>query len=369
MRDLNRATLARQILLARESMGVVDAVERLAGLQAQYSPSPYVGLWTRLEGFQKEDLTAALLNREVIKASLMRWTLHLASARDYPYFARAIAESRTAVWRPNAERSGVDAPTLHKGLLEFAAKPRLLDEMREFVDAQAQLPPDPDRYLYAVWHATSALGWLVHIPPSGTWKYFGKNSYISTREWLGQSEEPLLSDALAHLVKRYLAAFGPATRADVVNWGGLRKVSQVDEGLRALGDEVITLRDEHSKTLYDLASSPRPGQDVFAPPRFLPKWDNLLLAYDNRERVLPERYRKVVIAKNGDVAPTFLVNGMVAGMWSVKVERSVATLALEAFEQISPEACAMLEEEGAKLIRFYEPEAKTHAVSINNHQT
>ncbi len=134
LRDLNRATLARQMLLACESMGVVEAIERLAGMQAQYSPSPYIGLWTRLDGFRIEDLTRALLSREVVKASLMRWTLHLASARDYPYFARAVAESRIAGWRPNAERAGVDPSTLHKGLLEFAAKPRLLDEMREFVE-------------------------------------------------------------------------------------------------------------------------------------------------------------------------------------------------------------------------------------------
>jgi hypothetical protein len=365
LRDLNRATLARQMLLGRESVGVVEALERLAGMQAQYSPSPYIGLWTRLEAFKKEDLTSALLNREVVKASLMRWTLHLASAGDYAYFARAVAESRAAVWRPNAEKAGVDAPALHKALLEFAAKPRLLDEMREFVDAQAQLPPDPDRYPYTIWHAASARGWLVHVPPSGTWKYFGKNSYISTREWLGQMEEPSLQDAMVHLVRRYLGALGPATRADVVSWGGLRKVSLVDEAIRTLGDEVVTFQGEDGKALYDLAVSPRPRGDVPAPIRYLPKWDNLLLGYDNRERVLPARYRKVIIAKNGDVAPTFLVNGVVAGMWSSKLERNTATLNLEAFEEIGPEAWAALDEEGERLIRFVEPEAKNYAIACN----
>jgi hypothetical protein len=365
LRDLNRATLARQMLLARESVGVVEAIERLAGMQAQYSPSPYIGLWTRLEAFQKEDLTSALLNREVVKASLMRWTLHLASARDYPYFARAVAESRAAVWRPNAEKAGVDAPALHKALLEFASKPRMIGEMLEFLDGQAQLPPDPDRYPYTVWHAASARGWLVHVPPSGTWRYFGKNSYISTREWLGQTEEPSLQDAMTHLVKRYLAAFGPATRADVVSWAGLRKVSLVDEALRTLGDEVVTFHGEDGKTLYDLASSPRPGGDVPVPIRYLPKWDNLLLGYDNRERVLPARYRKMVIAKNGDVAPTILVNGVVTGMWSSKLERGVATLQLEALEEISPEAWTALEDEGERLIRFVEPEAGSYALARN----
>ncbi|HKP54921.1 MAG TPA: winged helix DNA-binding domain-containing protein [Chloroflexia bacterium] len=365
LHDLNRATLARQMLLARERIGVVEAVERLAGMQAQYSPSPYIGLWTRLEEFRIDDLTAALLEREVVKASLMRWTLHLASARDYPYFARTIAESRTAVWRPNAERAGVDGPVLHAKLLEFATQPRHVDEMLEFLDAQAQLPPDPNRYPYTVWHAASARGWLVHVPPSGSWKYFGKNSYISTREWLGQTEEPPLSEALTHLVGRYLAAFGPATRADVVSWAGLRKVSQVDEALYILGDEVLTFQNERGKTLYDLEASPRPGGDVPAPPRFLPKWDNLLLAYEDRERVLPDRYRKIVIRKNGDVLPTFLVNGVVAGIWSVKLERKIATLLIEPFEEISPEASDALEQEGTELVRFMEPDAESYRVRIN----
>ena len=364
LRDLNRAALARQMLLAREKVGVVEAVERLAGMQAQYSPSPYIGLWARLTGFSIEDLSSALVARNVVKASLMRWTLHLASAGDYPYFARAIAESRISVWRANAERAGVDTLALHSSLLNFAAKPRLLEEMRDFVDGQANLPPDPDRYPYTVWHAASALGWLVHVPPSGTWKYFGKNSYISTREWLGQTAEPSLSEALVHLVRRYLAAFGPATRADVVNWSGLRKVSQVDDALKVLGDEVITFHNEAGKTLYDLASSPRPGGDVPSAPRFLPKWDNLLLAYEDRERVLPERYRKTVIRKNGDVLPTILVNGVVAGMWSVKVERKTATLSIEPFEVIRPSDVEMLEEGGTDLVKFMEPAAGSHKVSI-----
>jgi hypothetical protein len=261
------------MLLARESADVVGAVERLAGMQAQYSPSPYIGLWTRLHDFRIEELESALHNKQVVKASLMRWTLHLASAHDYPFFSRAITESRAAAWRPNADKAGLHgerAPeVLHARLLEFASRPRLLSEMQEFL--HHHVPPRPHDHPSTAWHAASALGWLVHVPPSGTWKYFGKNRYISTREWLGQTEEPPLEESIVHLVSRYLAAFGPATRADIASWAGLRKLAYVDDALRALGDEVIAFKGEQGETLYDLAAAPRPGADALAPPRFLPK--------------------------------------------------------------------------------------------------
>src|SRR3954447_15272665 len=212
-RALNRATLTRQMLLAREQVGVVEAVERLAGLQAQYTPSPYIGLWTRVEGFQRDQLTEALHNREVVKASLMRWTLHIVSARDYPYMNRVVTEGRTASWRNIAEKAGVDTAHLHGRLLQFASQPRLMDDMLQFLNTH--LPHDPERDTRILWHSVSSRGHLVHTPPSGTWKYFGKNSYIAAHEWLGSVQEVSLSDALTYQVRRYLVAFGPATRSDV----------------------------------------------------------------------------------------------------------------------------------------------------------
>ncbi len=369
--ELNRATLSRQTLLRREQAGVVEAVERLAGLQAQYSPSPYIGLWTRLEGFRFDDLTQALLDRTIVKASLMRWTLHLVSARDYPFFTTAMIDMRVASWRSvfqdagldlSVEGSGLDLSALHENLLEFAAEPRLFDDLVEFV--RGQVPENVRQHPRVARHAAGALGWLVHTPPSGTWKYFGKNPYISARRWLEKVEEPSTEEAMTYLIRRYLAAFGPASRADALQWSGLRVVSQVDTALQRLGDEVIAFKDERGKILYDLSRAPRPGGDALTPPRFLPKWDNLLLAYEDRQRVLPEKYRKVVIRKNGDVLPTFLLDGMVAGTWEVTTRRNSATLHLQPFEPVDSPSRSLLEEEGGKLVRFVEPEAGSYEINF-----
>ncbi len=363
LRELNRATLARQMLLARETIGPVEAVERLAGLQAQYSPSPYIALWSRLEGFEHEHLTNALTERAIIKASLMRWTLHLLSARDYPFFVRVITESRTSGWRNFAERAGFDVPALHTKLLDYASQPRTQVEMIEYLKAQVSDDQGLDRRV--LWHSASSLGGLVHAPPSGTWRYFGKNPYIAARLWLGEMQEHSLETAMAYMVRRYLAAFGPSSRADVIQWSGIRKVSLVDAAIKVLGDEVVAFGDENDNILYDLAGAPRLISGTPAPPRFLPKWDNLLLAYQDRERVLPAQYRERVIKVNGDVMPTFLVDGVVAGIWSTTRSRDTVTLNLEPFAPVDSLTLSLLEEEGLRLAGFMEPEAKTYEVKIS----
>lgn len=372
LRDLNRATLARQMLLARETISAVEAIERLAGLQAQYSPSPYIGLWSRVAGFERAQLTEALMGRTVVKASLMRWTLHIASARDYPFFTTAMRDMRLAGWRYVFEAAGLDVstagagldlPALHDRLLEFAAEPRSFEELVAFVVTQVP-PHDLERQPRVARHAAHGLGWLVHQPPSGTWKYFGRASYVAARKWLEGAEDPSPEEAVAYMVRRYLAAFGPATRPDVLQWSGLRVVGQVDAALQSFGDEVVAFKGEDGKVLYDLLDAPRPSGDIAAPVRFLPKWDNLLLAYDNRRRVLPENYRKVVIRKNGDVLPTLLVDGVVAGVWEVAGKRNSATLSMELFEPVDPQTLSLLEEEGHRLVRWIEPDAANYEVKF-----
>ncbi len=370
-RDLNRATLARQMLLQRERTGVVEAIERLAGMQAQYSPSPYVGLWTRLPDFTQEQLTRALLERQVVKTSLMRVTLHLASARDYPLFDRALAEARSATWSSYAAEFGLDGHALHREIMLFLEQPHTLEEMLQELGENAVPPgvePDLDRRRRIAWRVATAPGGILHSLPSGTWRYFGKNRYIAACTWLGDYAKPAYGEALTFLVRRYLAAFGPATRADILQWSGLRKVSDADMALASLGDEVVAFRpEENPKAIcYDLAASPRPGAGLPAPPRYLPKWDNLLLAYNSqdRARVLPPEYHKAVIRVNGDVLPTILVDGTVAGTWSVTRKASTATLAVEPFHTISPPELAALENEGEHLVRFYEPDASKHEVTF-----
>lgn len=362
LRELNRAALARQMLLKREKIGVVEAVERLAGMQAQYSPSPYVGLWTRLEGFGIEDLSMAILDKMVVKASLMRWTLHLASAHDYPYFTVAVGDALVAMSSKEAEKAGLHIPTLHKTLLEYTAEQRPFAEIVEYMNKAAG--DAPTRHNHMVWRWAHSPGWLVHVPPSGVWRYFGSNSYMSAREWLGEMPDPTVEEAVVYMVRKYLAAFGPATTADIVQWAGLRSVGRANAALETLADELVTFRNEAGKTLYDVKNAPRPDGDHHAPVRYLPKWDNLLLAYQQRDRVLPDRYRKTVIKINGDVTPTFLVDGIVAGMWGTSVERGTAVLKLEALEPLSRGVVQSLEEEGDKLLRFMEPEAKGYEIRL-----
>lgn len=364
LRELNRATLTRQLLFERETLGVVEVVERLAGMQAQYSPSPYIGLWTRLLDFRHEQLTEAILSRQIIKASLMRWTLHLASARDYPYFSRAVTESRLAGWKSTGQKRGIDTVALHKSLMDFISEPRPLDDITEHLAMQVPAPEGLSRR--DLWYLASSHGGLVHTPPSGTWRYFGKNSYIDSRLWLEGLEEPPLDEAMRWLVQRYLAAFGPASRADILQWGGVRRMGMIDAALQSLGDELTAFKDEKGTVLYDLGGAPRPGGDTPVPPRFLPKWDNLLLAYQDRERVLPARYRKSIIKINGDVLPTFLVDGVVAGTWATTRERDAALLRLEPLEAVAPDTIAALEAEAQDLIRFIELDASIFAVEVGS---
>ena len=257
----------------------------------------------------------------------------------------------------------MDVPALHKSLLDYTSQPRTQEQMKSFLSAQADHDHGLDQRM--LWYSASSLGWMVHIPPSGTWRYFGKNSYIAADQWLGNIEAPSFEEAATFTLRRYLAAFGPASRNDLVQWAGLRRVSPVDTAIHALGDEIIAFKDETGKTLYDLADEVRPGADAPAPVRFLPKWDNLLLAYQNRERVLPARYRKTVIKVNGDVMPSILVNGVVAGGWSITRSKDTALLNIELFEPIDPAARAQLEEEGMRLIKFVEPDASTLDVKIS----
>lgn len=332
-------------------------------MQAQYSPSPYIGLWARLERFRLEDLTGAILDKSVVKATLMRGTLHLISARDYPYFTTTTGDTLVSMWRKEVEKAGLQVPALHKTLLGFTTVPRPFAELVAFTNELVGEVPRPHDHRAFQW--AQAPGWLLHVPPSGTWRYFGSNSYMSAHEWLGTMDPPSTDEAFVHIARRYLAAFGPASIADFARWAGIRTVARAQAAIEALNEDLVTFRNDAGKPLYDLKDAPRPGSDVIAPVRFLPKWDNLILGYDVRERVLPERYRKAVIKINGDVVPTILVDGVVAGMWGTSVERNTALMKIELWDAVNAATVAALEEEGDKLVRFVEPEAAKYEVRIS----
>lgn len=362
LRDLNRATLARQMLLERADEAPVTAIERLAGLQAQYSPSPYIALWTRLRRFAIAELTAALENGEVFQATLMRGTLHLVSAGDYPAFVTATMGSRLVAWRRQDLPEEIDLAELRRRVLAYAgAEPRRREDLVAFVEDA--LPNSPDLRRYVLWQVFSVGGWLVRSPPSGTWRYFGRSHYIAATRWLGDITPPEPLEALTHLVARYLGAFGPASRADIAAWSGLQ-VGILAAAVEELAPRLETFSDEHGRTLLDLADAPRPAPDTGAPVRYLPKWDNLLLSHQRRERVLPEPYRKTVIRANGDVLPTFLVDGTVAGTWDVKRRGAAAELRLSPFGEVDAAHRTALAQEGESLVRFMEPDARSHAVLL-----
>ena len=308
LRELNRATLARQLLLERRRISVLAAIERLVGMQAQWPPAPYVGLWSRVDGFRRRTLERALERADVLKPTVMRGTLHLVTARDYPVFYSAFEEMLTWFGPQHLERAVAslddvralsrDGPVSHAELLAHLRS------------AHPDLPEnDCRRILLAVrrhahlLNARETAMWTTR--PTATYEPF---------------DEPVAVDvttARTELVHRYLRAFGPATKADVAAWSGLR-VRDFEHTL----DGLPNYRNEAGKTLYDAPRAPLPPAETRAPVRFLPKWDNVVLAFADRRRTISDELRKIVIGKNGDVAATVLVDGFVAGTWSgaAKVE-------------------------------------------------
>ena len=287
LRELNRATLARQLLLERRKIGVRPAIERLAGLQAQWPPSPYIGLWSRVTGFRREALEREVLNGQVVKPTVMRGTLHLVTAREYPMFWSALRDMPT--WYDDTHLAY--AQKALKRMRKLADRAPLVHK-----DAIALLMADGHDELDArrIFHAVRRRAHLLHTRESALWK--GRPSAV-----FHPFPEPAPMEVLAartELVRRYLAAFGPATRADIADWSGLR-VADFADALDAL-EPLRRFRDENGRELLDLPRAPLPHGDTPAPVRFLPKWDNTLLAHADRRRVLPEDLRKAVIAKNGE---------------------------------------------------------------------
>lgn len=357
-RQLNRATLARQMLLGRERTAVLPAIERLAGLQAQLARPPFLGLWSRVEGFRREDLTELLHRREVVRATMMRCTLHLVSARDYLAFRPALqpvmTRAMTSILRQRA--ADLDVVRVAAAARDYlAGEPRTFEEIREHLVASGV--PGEER---AMGYTVRTQLPLVQVPDGSDWAFPSAAAFTLAETWLGR---PVVDDARGPgaLVKAYLGAFGPASPADAQTWSGLQGLREVFEGLRP---ELCTFRDERGRELFDLPGAPRPAEDVPAPPRFLPDFDNLVLAHDDRSRLIADEHRPLVSKPNLVVLPTFLVDGIVSGTWSIAKAKGTATLVMEPFAPIPKGARAELMEEGHRLVRFVEPRAKGHDVQL-----
>ena len=312
-RQLNRATLARQLLLERAEIDVVAATERIGGLQAQEPASPHIGLWTRLAGFQPADLDRAIADRTVVKGTLMRSTLHIVSASDYLRLWPAIVPLLEGIRRqdrvqpPDPRRLAA----LQARAAAFTAEPRGLGELRDHLGASEGLTPDE-----VLWWIRRRVA-FAHAPSDVAWSFGRRPRLAHALAWLGADDWPASTEeALAHLVRRYLGAFGPATAADLSQWSGLA-VGKVRPGIAAVdaSGDLRRFTDERGRELLDLDGHPLPDADAPAPPRLLPMWDSTILAFADRTRLISDEDRRVVVARNGDTLPTFTVDGVVAGLW------------------------------------------------------
>jgi hypothetical protein len=343
-RDLNRALLARQMLLRREKMSAAKAIEHLVGMQAQVPTAPYIGLWSRLEGFQADELAQLIRKRRAVRMALMRSTIHLVTARD--------ALALRSLMQPVIERSfngqfGKRLTGIDPGELVTAAR-ALLDEKPRLLNEVAKSLGDRWPGVDGLALANAVRAWVpvVQTPPRGIWGQGGLAVHAVAATWLSATRAPAMT--LDDMVLRYLAAFGPATVVDVQAWSGLTKLREVVERLRP---RLRTFRDERGKELFDLPDAPRPGPDTAAPPRFMPEYDNIFLAYANRSRVGDPKYGAMSSAETGPVQ-ALLIDGFVAGTWRIVRERGTATLLVEHFEPLSNRDGMAIAEEGKRLLQF-----------------
>ena len=352
-RALGRATLARQLLLARQELPAPEAIGRLAGMQAQEPGPPYLGLWARLEDFDEAELAQTIVSRQVVRATLMRGTLHLLPATDFVRLrssvAPAVGEGMLRVLGKRAE--GLDvAELVEQGRSLFDDADAL--SAKQLRDALAERHPEADvRALAAVVRTQIP---LVRVPDGGRWGFTPKAPFTDAERWLG---EPLRKSAdREELVRRYLGAFGPATARDAEAWAGVGGLGEVFEGLRS---ELEAFRDERGRELFDLPGAPRPSEDVEAPVRLLPEFDNLVLAHADRTRVIADSHRTNLTTKNLRVRATVLVDGAVAAFWRMEKK---ATVVVEPLRRLKAGERKAIEAEAEALAAFAEPGAKKRAV-------
>jgi hypothetical protein len=361
LRELNRALLARQMLLERQRLGVVGAIERLGGLQGQWAPAPYVALWSRLRGFERDQLTKAIDRGEVIKATLMRATLHLVSAREYPAYSLATMDGRFGAWRPPGSPVFKDLERMHADVMTFAAKnPRTREEIRDRVSAHMPKTAAKDERLrnWFLWAAVATSG-LIWEPAGAHFEYRQLARHVAPPARLRKA--PQAEAAYDLVVRHHIAAFGPASVADIASWSSIR-VPHIRNALGRLRD-LKRFQDERGRELFDLKKAPRPPADTPAPARFLARFDAAILGHDAaaRTRILPAAYKKQVIF-SAEVWTTFLVDGFVAGRYKLSSTRKDALLELQPFKPLRKSDRAALVDEGEKLLRFYYPNTPRHEV-------
>ncbi len=334
------------MLLGREDVSAYEAVGRLAGLQAQVPNPPYIGLWTRLSDFARDQLTDLIENRRVVRSSMMRATLHLTTAEDYLLLRPAI---QPALDRSLRSIAGKRLEGLDLDRLVSAAREMVEEGPRTSKELQGRLlEMEPDRDLSALAYLVRMRLPLVQTPPAGTWGKGGSPRFALPEPWLGaRLADP--GESLRALVLRYLAAFGPAGAKDFQAWSGLTGAKAL---LQELRPELVEFRDEAGNELFDLPEAPLPPADTPAPPRFVPEYDNLVLSHADRRRVIADGDRKAVFLSAARVRATILLDGFVAGAWRIEKTKKSAALIVEPFAPLAPQDRDALAEEGERLLRF-----------------
>ncbi len=355
-RELNRTLLERQLLLRRSRLSAFDAIERLVGMQAQVPTAPYVGLWTRLEGFVADELSGLISERRAVRGSLMRATIHLVTDRDclrlrpmmQPVLARSFSGSP---FRRELEGVGLDA-LLAAGRALLEDRPRTRAELSELLKEKW-----PEREPYSLAYAVTFLVALVQVPPRGVWGESAQATWTTAESWLGCPLNP--DPSPEEMVVRYLEAFGPATVADARTWSGLGGLREVFARLRP---RLVTFRDERGRELFEVPGAPLPDPETPAPPRFLPAFDNALLSHADRSRIIADEHRAALF--KDPYMRGVLLDGFVCGTWKLERTREKATLVIELFEPLMDEDRDALAEEGSRLLTFAASNSKTHAIEF-----
>ena len=357
-RALNRALLARQLLLRRSKMSAEDAIEHLVGMQAQVPTDPYVGLWTRLDGFRTDDLAKLITQRRAVRIGLMRGTVHLVTARDglamrpvvQQVYERVFLSARGDVGVPTftSRLAGIDLKALLRaGRKLLDESPRSAAELRPLLNKRW-----PDRDANALAAAVHFLLPLVQVPPRGLWGESGQARHASLETWLGKD---LGRDASPdELILRYLRAFGPATVADARTWSRLTGLRDVFERLRP---RLRTFRDERGRELFDVLDGALPDPETPAPPRFLPEYDNVFLSHDDRSRIAREDFR---LSRSSSIQGTFgtvLVDGFIAAIWKISRKDGEALMRVESVVPLGRRDMDAVAAEGARLLAFTDPDA------------
>ncbi|HEX4213854.1 MAG TPA: winged helix DNA-binding domain-containing protein [Candidatus Dormibacteraeota bacterium] len=358
-RALNRAVLARQLLLRRHRLSAVETVERLAGLQAQEPLDPYLALWTRLEGFRPEELAGLLTGRRVVRIALLRSTIHLVTVDDC-LFMRPLVQlviERMTMGTFGRRLVGLDAVAVTAAGRELVEDRPLT--FSEIGSRLAERWPGHDGPSMA--QAFRAWAPLVQVPPRGVWGSGGVARHTTLEAWLGRPLDP--SPSPAELALRYLAAFGPASVMDLQAWSGLTRCREILDGLRP---RLRTFRNERGAELFDLPDAPRPDPDTPAPVRFLPEYDIILLGHADRGRMARDEERGLVFGDAGRGWGWILVDGLARAVWRIERGREAATLVIRPFAPLSGAERNEVEEEGLRMLQFRDAGIGCRRVEFNS---